>query len=117
MMRRLRWVLLLVLAAAWLPANAALRASVDNPTVAPGETVQLTLAHDGQTGTRPDLTPLKQDFDIVGSSTSRALQIINGRASSTTQLELSLAPKRNGQLTIPSITWDSDRSPALTVNV
>jgi hypothetical protein len=117
MMRRLRLILLLVLATAWLPANATLRAWVDNPTIAPGDTVQLTLAHDGQTGTRPDLRPLKQDFDILGSSTSTSLQIVNGRASATTQLELSLAPKHSGQLTIPSITWDTDRSPALTLNV
>jgi hypothetical protein len=110
-------VLIFVLAVACLPANAALRAWVDNPSVSPGETVQLTLAHDGQTSSRPDLTPLKQDFDILGSSTSTSLQIVNGRASSTTQLELSLAPKRSGQLTIPSVTWDADRSPALALNV
>jgi hypothetical protein len=117
MTRRFCFVLLLVLATAWLPANAALRAWVDNPTVGPGETVQLTLAHDGNSGTRPDLSPLKQDFDILGSSTSTSLQIVNGSASSTTQLELSLAPKRSGQLTIPSVTWGSDRSPALRLNV
>jgi hypothetical protein len=32
-------------------------------------------------------------------------------------MELSLAPKHSGQLTIPPITWDSDTSPALTLNV
>ncbi len=117
MTRRLPLILLICLAGAGLPANAALRAWVDNPDVAPGDTVRLTLAHDGQTNTRPDLAPLKQDFDILGSSTSSNLQIINGHVSSTTQLELSLAPKHNGHLTIPSVTWDSDRSPVLTVNV
>ena len=116
MMRRLILVLMLSLAAA-LPARAALRAWVDNPQVAPGETVRLTLAHDGQTNSRPDLGPLKQDFDIVGSSTSSQVQIVNGNVSSTTQLELSLSPKHGGPLTIPAITWDSDRSQPLTLNV
>jgi hypothetical protein len=116
MMRR--FLLLSVLwVAATLPAHAALRAWVDNPQVAPGETVRLTLAHDGQTNSRPDLGPLKQDFDIVGSSTSSQVQIVNGKVSSTTQLELSLSPKHGGPLTIPSITWDSDRSQPLTLNV
>jgi oxygen tolerance protein BatD len=116
MMPRFLFALVLSLAAT-LPAHAALRAWVDNPQVAPGETVRLTLAHDGQTNSRPDLAPLKQDFDIVGSSTSSQVQIVNGKVSSTTQLELSLSPKHGGPLTIPSISWDSDRSQALTLNV
>ncbi len=115
MMRRFTLVLMLSLAAI-LPAHAALRAWVDNPQVAPGETVRLTLAHDGQTNSRPDLSPLKQDFDIVGSSTSSQVQIVNGKVSSTTQLELSLSPKHGGPLTIPAITWDSDRSQPLTLS-
>lgn len=116
MMRRLIYLFVLSVAAT-LPAQAALRAWVDNPQVAPGETVRLTLAHDGQTNSRPDLGPLKQDFDIVGSSTSSQVQIVNGKVSSTTQLELSLSPRHGGPLTIPPITWDSDRSQPLTLNV
>lgn len=117
MTRWFRSALLLLLLAAGPHANAALRAWLDNTEVGRGDTVQLTLAHDGQTGSRPDLTALKQDFDVVGSSTSSNLQIANGKVSSTTQLELSLAPKHSGRLTVPSITWGSDRSPPLTLNV
>lgn len=107
----------LILLVAGAPANAALRAWVDNTQVAPGDTVELNLAHDGQTSSQPDLTPLKQDFDIVGRSTSTRLQIVNGKASATTQLQLSLAPKHAGQLTVPPLSWDSDRSAPLTVIV
>ncbi len=117
MMRWFRFAPLLLLVAAGMPANAALRAWLDNTEIAPGDTVQLTLAHDGQTGSRPDTTPLKRDFDVVGSSTSSNMQIVNGKVSSTTQVELSLAPKHAGKLTVPSLTWDSDRSPPLTLNV
>jgi hypothetical protein len=116
MMRRFLYApLLWILAAS--PASAALRAWVDNPQVAPGETVSLTLAHDGQTSSQPDLAPLRQDFDIVGRSTSSNVQIINGTISSTTQLTLTLAPKRAGHLTIPSLSWDADRSAPLTLDV
>ena len=107
----------LLLSAAGAEAGAAVRASVDNTQVAPGDTVELTLSHDGQTGSEPDLSPLKQDFDIVSRSSTRRAQIDNGKISSTTELQLSLAPKHAGQLTIPSITWDSDRSAPLTVVV
>jgi BatD DUF11 like domain len=99
------------------PANAALRAWVENTQIAAGDTVELTLAHDGQTSSQPDLTPLKQDFDIVGRSTSTRLQITNGSASATTELHLSLAPKHAGQLTVPAISWDADRSAPLSLVV
>jgi hypothetical protein len=110
------WASLLLLAAG-VEANAAVRASVDTTQIAPGDTVELTLSHDGQTGSEPDLSPLKQDFDIVSRSSSRRAQITNGKISSTTELQLSLAPKHAGQLRIPSIAWDSDRSAPLTLVV
>jgi len=114
--RRILVTALLLLAAGG-QANAALRAWVDDPQVAPGETFELNLAHDGQTQTQPDLAPLQQDFDVVSRSTSSNMQIINGSASSSTQLTLTLAPKRAGHLTIPALTWDGDRSAPLAVNV
>jgi hypothetical protein len=116
MMRRLFLALTLTLVAT-LPAHATVRASLDSQQVAAGDTVRLTLSHDGQTGSRPNLAPLKQDFDIVGTNTSSQVQIANGKVSSTTELQLALAPKHSGKLTIPPITWDSDTSPALTLNV
>jgi hypothetical protein len=99
------------------PANAALRAWVENTQVAAGDTIELTLARDGQTSSQPDLTPLKQDFDIVGRRSSTRLQIVNGSASATTELHLTLAPKHAGQLTVPPISWDADKSAPLTLVV
>lgn len=116
MMRRFLLASSLALIAS-LPAHAALRATVDNQQVAPGDTVQLTLTHDGQSSSRPNLAPLKQDFDIVGTSTSSQVQIINGRVNSVTALDVSLAPKHAGRVTIPALTWDSDTSQPLTLNV
>ncbi len=107
----------LILLVAASPAKAALRAWLDNTQVGPGDTVELTLTHDGQTSSQPDLTPLKQDFDIVGRNSSRRLQIGNGTVSATTELQLTLAPKHPGVLTIPSIAWDGDRSAPLTLTV
>jgi len=106
---------LLTLLVAGSSANAALRAWVENTQVAAGDTVELTLVHDGQTNSQPDLTPLRQDFDIVGRRTSTRLQIVNGGASATTELHLSLAPKHAGQLTVPPLSWDADKSAPLAV--
>ncbi len=98
-------------------ANATVTASLDNNQVATGDTVQLTLEHDGQTNSQPDLAPLKQDFDVLSSSRQSSMQIINGQSSSQTLVVLTLAAKRNGRLTIPAITWDSDQSSPITLTV
>src|SRR5579871_3867529 len=115
MIRRLLCIPLLLLLAT-SAAQAALRATVDNTQVAPGDSVQLTLVHDGRSG-EPNLSPLKQDFDIVSRSTSTSFQIVNGSASSSIQLTLLLTPKRSGPLVIPALTWDSDRSVPIALNV
>ncbi|HVY22932.1 MAG TPA: BatD family protein [Steroidobacteraceae bacterium] len=97
--------------------HAAVRAWVDSSQIAPGDTVQLTIEHDGQTSDQPDLSPLKQDFDVLSSSRSSNVQIINGNMSSKVQLQLMLSPKHNGALHIPSITWGSDHSSPIDVQV
>ena len=99
------------------PASAALNARLDHDQIGPGETVLLTLQHDGQTDTQPDLSPLKQDFDIVGRSSDSSIQIINGKMNSQVQLSLMLLPKHGGKLTIPALKWDSDTSPVLALTV
>ena len=98
MMRRWTIVATLLLLAAGGPADAALRAWVDDPQVATGETFELNLAHDGQTQTQPDLAPLQQDFDIVAPS---ALNV-RGYAQ--------LAASWFGQTAdLRTVTWDEFR--------
>ncbi|HVY81376.1 MAG TPA: BatD family protein [Steroidobacteraceae bacterium] len=98
-------------------ANAGVRASLDNDQVAPGDSVQLTLVHDGQTNDEPDLSPLDRDFDVLGRQSSTSVQVINGSASARTELTLTLSPKRVGTLTVPSINWGGERTSPLTLNV
>lgn len=92
-----------------LPAAAAVNAWLDHDQVGPGETVQLTLQHDGQTDAEPDLAPLQQDFDIAGRSSGSNIRIINGQMNAQTQISLMLVPKHNGKLQIPALHWDGDR--------
>ncbi len=115
-----RWLcglLTLWLCATALTAHAAIRASVDDTQIGVGETVQLTLTYDGITTSEPDLTPLERNFDILGSSTSTSLQIGTGGSAESTEVVLTLSPKRTGQLTIPSITWDGESSAPLALTV
>lgn len=98
-------------------AAAAVTASLDRDQVADGETVQLTLQHDGQGGGEPDLEPLKKDFDVLGTSTSSNIQIANGHISSQREIQVTLAPKHGGSLQIPPLSWNGEQSQALSLNV
>ena len=98
-------------------AQAAVHARIDNTNSAADGMIQLTLEHDGSTNDEPDLTPLKQDFDVLSTSSSRSMQIINGSVSSHVRQSLSLAPKHSGELRIPPISWGGEQSEALTVHV
>jgi hypothetical protein len=99
-----------------LSALAAVTASLDRDQVALGETVQLLLQSD-DAGGQPDVAPLRQDFDVLGSSRGSSLQIINGHSSSQTQVNLLLAPKHAGTIRIPPLQWGTGQSPALELTV
>ncbi len=100
-----------------LPAAATLTAQLDHDQIGPGETVQLTLQHDGQTDSQPDLSPLKQDFEIIGRSSSSNIRIINGKMNSQVQISLVLMPKHSGKLHIPALQWDGESTPFLPLEV
>jgi hypothetical protein len=110
-------LLLLVGCAVAAQAFADVKASLDATQVAVGETVQLTLERDGQTGGQPDVAPLQQDFDILGTSSSTIFQLVNGSASEKTQVVLTLSPKVTGHLTIPPLSWNGEQSRPLTLDV
>ena len=110
-------LLLLIGCAAAVPALADVTASLDVSQVAAGDTVQLTLEHDGRTSGQPDVTALQRDFDILGTSSSTSIELINGSLSEKTQIVLTLAPKATGHLTIPPLPWDGEQSRPLTLDV
>jgi hypothetical protein len=98
-------------------ATAAVDARLDRSQIAPGETVQLVLEHDGSTGDQPDLAPLRQDFDILSRSSGSSISIVNGNMSAKMQVQLVLSPRHAGHLRIPPLQWGKDRSPALDLEV
>ena len=103
--------------AAMAPALATVRASLDASRIAAGDTVQLTLDHDGRSSGQPDLSPLRQNFDILSTSSSTTVEIVNFSASEKTEVVLTLAPKASGQLTIPALSWDGERTQPLSLLV
>lgn len=109
--------ILLLFSSMSMPVMAAINASLDRNQIAPGEAVQLTLQHDGQTNSQPDLSPLKQDFQVAGQSSGSSMQIINGKVNSKVELILMLIPKHSGKLQIPALSWDGQHTPVLDLTV
>ena len=99
-------------------AADALQASVSANKVGFGETVTLTLTADAdQINGNPDLTPLENDFDLLGQSTSSQTRIINGNRSATASWIITLAPKTKGSIEIPAISAGTAKSDPFTIDV
>lgn len=98
------------------PALASLQAQVDRNPVAMDESFTLTLQSSDGSG-EPDLSVLQRDFDVLGQSKSSSLQIINGQTSRSVQWQISLMPKRSGQLQIPAISVGSQSSQPIELTV
>lgn len=110
-------VALLVAGALSQSALAAVSASLDRSNIGSGETVQLQLQYDGSTDSQPELGPLKQDFEVLGSGSGTNVQIINGHMSSQTQVTVLLSPRHDGTIRIPPLQWGGQQSPPLELTV
>jgi hypothetical protein len=123
-MRRSLWLmLLLTLLLTSLLAMpgllfAAATASLDRQTIYAGDTATLRISTSGDdAGEQPDLRPLKKDFDVLGTSTSTQIQIINGQRSDKHEWLVELAPRGKGAITIPSLNVGNSQTAALTLQV
>jgi len=111
----LLWVLLVLPS---LGSAAEVRASLNQAQVYEGDQVLLTIEREGRgASSEPDLSPLADDFEVGGLSTSQQTQIINGRRSDQTSWQVGLRPKRLGRLSIPPIQVGSATTEPLSLTV
>jgi len=117
--RLLHFSFFIVLLMPMTTANALnFTASVDTHRVTAGNSFQLTLKADEQAfNKQPNLTTIKQDFDILRNNQSNQVKIINGQITSETQWKLTLLPKSEGYLVIPPISYGNKRTKAITIKV
>lgn len=100
------------------PVRAEVNLKLESATVSSGQPFTLTLTIENpQGGGLPDLTPLNQDFTIVGTERSMNYTVFNGEAHSTSQWTITLLPKRNGKLTIPAIKVGQEKTDETSVDV
>src|SRR5574337_308062 len=103
------WLVLLALLAPLAQAAApstgsgrGLHAFLDRNRVSLGDTVTLNIQTDGSLGS-PELSSLQKDFEVLGTSRSSSVQIVNGKTTSTVQLGIALKPLHAGTLTVPAL--------------
>lgn len=110
------WLLLgiiLLPVTAW----ASLNAHLDRNRISMDETVVLDLEFSDRTDSQPDITPLRKDFDILGSQSGNRMSIVNGQMNASSTWSYTLSPKHSGSLTIPALKLGQDSSPSLTLEV
>ncbi len=113
-----RSTLVLILLTTTLPAWAELNATVDRNVLSEDEILVYNLRSDGMNiNGSPDFSPLEKDFEILGTSRSNQIQIINGRNASWAEWNLTLTPRRTGSLTLPPVNHDGFASNAITVEI
>ncbi len=114
---RLGFVLLL-LACLSLPAFGALVSRVDRQQISSGETLVLTVSLDQQAMFgEPDFSRLEADFEIVSRNRQSRYASDNGQVESFTHWLLTLIPRREGTLVIPSFSFKGEVSEALEIKV
>ena len=109
--------ILFMLGLATLTQANTLTASVDRDNIGLQETLTLIVTADEQTKDAPDFSALKNDFDVLSTSRSASIRMINGVTESSTDWHIVLAPKRAGTLLIPSFNVDNAVSDAIEIQV
>lgn len=116
-MSRLLCTLLLGLLA--LNASAqSLSASVDRTRLDAGESVELTLESDDATlFGKPDLQPLNELFEVLGTRQVNRLTSGSTGAQASTRWIVTLQPKHSGYVVIPPLTLGQLQSEPITLHV
>ena len=108
-------VVLLLFAHSLWAAQISMR--TDRNPVSLSESFQIVFEADAGVDDEPDFSPLERDLQILSTSQSSSISIINGKASSTKTWNLTVLARRTGRLEIPAITFGRDRSQPGAVDV
>lgn len=109
--KRLCGTMLILSLVATAPAPAAvITVKTDRNPAALQESFQLIFEANGRVDGDPDFTPLEKDFQILSTSVSSSMNIINSKITNIKQWQLTVFAKRAGPLRVPAIAFGKDRS-------
>ena len=105
---------------AWLlsvAAVAAVDARVDRTTFPVTDSLRVVFETDQSVDGSPDWSPLNADFEILGTSQSTSVNIINGRMRRAATWNVDLMARRPGMLIVPSIRIGSESTRPIGLKV
>ncbi len=97
-------------------ASAKVSASVDRAKIGAGESFTLVL-HLDSFSQKPDLVPLNKDFTVYNTATSQKTTIVNGKSTSSYDMNITLMPTEGGELTIPSLSVGNEKTDPIRISV
>ena len=117
---KMKFGMLLVCALFSTALNAAVTATVDRTTISELDLLTLTIRiSGGEPDITPDFSPIRRDFDILGSQSqqSSSISFINGRQTRSVRMDyvLTLRAKRLGRLSIPPIQVGNEVTSAIAI--
>jgi BatD DUF11 like domain len=98
-------------------AQEPVQATVDRATVRINESFTLVLRADGAVRGEPEVAALAAQFDILNTTSSRRIGIVNARATEVNEWQYQLMPKAAGDFTIPSLRIGDRQSNSISVQV
>jgi hypothetical protein len=111
---------------AWLALGSAtfalaqepgIQATVDRAVVRINESFTYVLRAEGPVRGEPEVAPLAAQFDVLNSSSSRRIGIVNARTSEVNEWQFQLMPKAAGEFTIPSVRIGDRQSNTVSMRV
>ncbi|WP_162174187.1 BatD family protein [Hydrogenovibrio marinus] len=87
-------------------SDKTLSVSTDRQKVEMGDVMDLVVQTNFQTFDDLDLSPLKDQFKVLGTQRSTNVSIVNGNYQALTRWDISITPKQIGELMIPPLTVD-----------
>ncbi len=113
-----QWIAVMVFALALGVSGAAeIQTLVDSPSVSADESFRVIYETQELPDDSPDFSVLEKDFEIVSQRSHSNLGNVNGQVYKQYVWELTLLPKRTGQLSIPSVSFGQDLAPARPITV
>ena len=83
--------------------QASLEASVDRPVIHDNESFTYTVRAEGSVRGEPEIGAIRQQFDVLASSSEKRIGIVNGRTSEVTTWTYELMPKSAGDFTLAQV--------------
>jgi len=110
-------ILSIMLFASMTSTFADVKASLKQSTVYASDPVTLLIETSQNTNAKPDLSVLAKDFQVLATSTSSQVNILNGQRSFKKTWTVSLQANKKGEINIPSIAIGNEKTQPLKVTL